>query len=148
MRRAGVPSRREGGAAEGAVLRRLRTLCLDLPAASETTTFGHPTFQVTGRTFAVLERFRGRLCIVFKAEPLEQQALVERDGHYLVAPYVGKHGWVSMVAGARMDWRAVRRHVAGSWRLVGGKRALARAVVSREVGRAGVRRRATRRRAR
>ena len=63
-----------------------------------------------------------------------------------MAPYVGKHGWVSMAAGARMDWRAVRRHVAGSWRLVGGKPA--RAVVSREVGRAGVRRRASPRRAR
>ncbi len=100
---------------------------------------------MTGRTFAVLERYRGRLCIVFKAEPLEQQALVERGGRYLVAPYVGKHGWVSMVAEGRMDWRAVRRHVAGSWRLVGGRRAPAREPVSGKAGRAGQRRPAARR---
>jgi predicted DNA-binding protein (MmcQ/YjbR family) len=101
------------------VLRRLRSVCLALPDASETTTFGHPTFQVARRTFAVLERYRGRLCIVFKAEVPHQQALVEDGARFWIAPYIGKHGWVSMLADVKLDWREVRTLVTESHRLVG-----------------------------
>src|SRR5512133_1871040 len=106
-------------AGEDEVLRRLRTICLALPEASETTTFGHPTFQVAGHPFAVLERHRDRLCIVLKAEMLHQQALVEDDARFWVAPYIGRQGWVSMLADVKLDWREVARLVAGSHRLVG-----------------------------
>jgi len=91
---------------------------MGLPATVETTSFGHPAFLVGGRLFVVLEKYKGRLCIVFKAEPLQQQALVESEPKFMVAPYVGKDGWVSMVAEEKLDWREVRRHVAGSHRLV------------------------------
>jgi predicted DNA-binding protein (MmcQ/YjbR family) len=100
------------------VLRRLRRLCVALPGTVETTSFGHPTFCVGDRIFLVLEPYRGRLCIVFKAEPLQQQALVEADRRYSVAPYIGRHGWVSLVADGELDWHEVRRLVVGSHRLV------------------------------
>jgi predicted DNA-binding protein (MmcQ/YjbR family) len=103
---------------DAAVLRQLRTICLELPGASETTTFGHPAFQVAGRPFAVLERYRERLCIVFKAEMLHQQALVEDDTRFWVAPYVGRQGWVSMLADVKLDWREVRKLIVESQRLV------------------------------
>ncbi len=37
------------------ILDKLREICLALPKTSETTTFGHPTFQVGTKTFTVLE---------------------------------------------------------------------------------------------
>jgi predicted DNA-binding protein (MmcQ/YjbR family) len=89
-----------------------------LPEAVETTSFGHPAFRVSGRVFAVLEKNKGRLCIVFKAELLHQQALVESDPRFMVAPYIGKDGWVSMVAEGKLDWHEVRLLVSGSHRLV------------------------------
>jgi predicted DNA-binding protein (MmcQ/YjbR family) len=103
---------------EDEVSRRLRAMCLELADATETTTFGHPAFQVDGRPFAILERYRDRLCIVFKAEMLHQQALVEDHARFWVAPYIGRQGWVSMLADVKLDWREVATLVAGSHRLV------------------------------
>src|SRR5689334_8620487 len=103
-----------------ALLQRLRRLCLGLPGASETVTFGHPTFRAGGATFAVLEPWRGAPHLVFKCEPLQQQALVEADPRFVVAPYAGRHGWVSLRADGPLDWREVRRLVEGSHRLVSG----------------------------
>src|SRR6266702_5244019 len=101
-------------ASDDEVLRRLRTLCSSLSDVSETVTYGHPTFRVEKQAFAILEKYRGRLCIVFKAEMLHQQALVEDASRFLVAPYIGRQGWVSMLADGKLDWRKVRRLVTGS----------------------------------
>jgi len=46
------------------ILRRLRKGCMGLPDATETVSFGHPTFQVNGKTFAVFV-FRQRLVNAF-----------------------------------------------------------------------------------
>jgi predicted DNA-binding protein (MmcQ/YjbR family) len=102
-----------------AILTRLRKLALALPGATETVTFGHPTFQVAKRTFAVLEEYQGELCLVFKTELPRQQELV-LSPRFFVAPYVGKHGWVSQrVHAAPLDWKEIEGFVTESWRLVG-----------------------------
>jgi predicted DNA-binding protein (MmcQ/YjbR family) len=93
-------------------------MCLALPGTQEATSFGHPAFCVGKKPYVVLEEYRGRLCIVFKAEPLHQQELVESGPRFLVAPYIGKDGWVSLVAEGRLDWGEVRSLVAGSHRLI------------------------------
>ena len=46
---------------EKKILEKLREICLALPKTSETTTFGHPTFQVGTKTFTVLETYKGVL---------------------------------------------------------------------------------------
>jgi hypothetical protein len=53
---------------EPQILERLRKICRDLPGASETVTFGHPTFQVNGKTFSVLEEYKSELGICMKVE--------------------------------------------------------------------------------
>jgi predicted DNA-binding protein (MmcQ/YjbR family) len=103
------------------LLARLRRLCLGLPEAEETTSFGHPTFEVKNKTFAVLEEYQGELAIVFKAT-LADQTLLTMDPQFYVAPYTGKHGWTSMHAGGALDWGAVEELVRASYRLVAPKR--------------------------
>ena len=39
---------------EKVVLKKLRVICLRLPAATEGVSFGHPTFRIEGKMFAVL----------------------------------------------------------------------------------------------
>jgi predicted DNA-binding protein (MmcQ/YjbR family) len=104
------------------VLARLRRICLALPEAYETTTFGHPTFRAgrTAKTFAVFENYRGENAIVVKAT-LEDQALLALDPRFFVAPYVGKHGWTSMRTAPRVDFREVEELVRESYRLVAAK---------------------------
>jgi predicted DNA-binding protein (MmcQ/YjbR family) len=101
------------------VLRRLRSICMAQPATLETTSFGHPAFCIGEKVFVVLQKYKGHFCIVFKAEPLHQQELVESGTRFLVAPYIGKDGWVSMVAEGKLDWDEVRSLVSASHRLVG-----------------------------
>jgi predicted DNA-binding protein (MmcQ/YjbR family) len=110
--------------AAATVLDKLRVICLALPEARETITFGHPTFQAGKKTFAVLEEYRGELCIVFKTELPVQQALI-KSPRFFAAPYIGKHGWVSLRAGGALDWKEIRDLVLGSYRLVAHKRMVA-----------------------
>jgi predicted DNA-binding protein (MmcQ/YjbR family) len=110
------------------VLTRLRKLCLALPEAYETTSFGHPTFRAgrSGKkTFAVFENYRGEDTICVKAT-MEDQALLVLDPRFFVAPYVGKHGWTSMRTAGALDWGEVEDLVRESYRLVATKSMLAK----------------------
>jgi predicted DNA-binding protein (MmcQ/YjbR family) len=103
---------------EAQILVRLRKTCLALPGASETTTFGHPTFQINGKTFCVLEEYKGELGICVKVE-LELQGIFFHDARFFRTPYIGKHGWVTLrVYAARLNWTEVKDLVRGSYRLV------------------------------
>jgi len=99
---------------EQEVLRRLREICLWLPGASETVTFGHPTFQANRKTFAVLEEYKSELSICVLAGK-RMQGVFLKDPRFYRTPYIGNRGWVSLkVHGAPLDWREVRELVVGS----------------------------------
>src|ERR1700690_1433795 len=103
---------------EAQILVRLRNICRLLPGATETTTFGHPTFQANSRTFCVLEEYKGELGICVKVEK-ELQGIFLDDPRFFRTPYVGKHGWVTLrVYAARLNWTEVKDLVRGSYRLV------------------------------
>lgn len=103
---------------EAAILRRLRAICLRLPAATEGVTFGHPTFRIEGRMFAVLEQYKGELGICMKVGTLLQGVFLE-DSRFFHTPYIGKHGWVTLrVYAAPLNWNEIRELVKGSYQLV------------------------------
>src|SRR5438067_9212688 len=105
---------------EATVLEKLRKICLRLPAASETLTFGHPTFQVKGKTFAVLEEYKGELGIALKVE-LSLQPVFLKDPRFFKTPYIGKHGWVTLkIYPAPLNWKEIAELVKGSCQLVAG----------------------------
>ena len=102
---------------EAAVLAKLRKICERLPGASETITFGHPTFQVGRKTFAVLEEYKGELGIALKVEKVLQSVFLN-DERFFLTPYSGKHGWVTLrIHAAPLDWKEIRALVEGSYRL-------------------------------
>jgi predicted DNA-binding protein (MmcQ/YjbR family) len=103
---------------EASVLKKLRKECLSLPRATETVTFGHPTFQVEKKTFAVLEEYKGELGICVKVGELLQGVFL-KDARFFRTPYIGKHGWVTLrVHAAPLNWREIRELVKGSHLLV------------------------------
>jgi predicted DNA-binding protein (MmcQ/YjbR family) len=102
------------------ILRRVRKSCLALPDATETVTFGHPTFQVKGKTFAVLEEYKGELAICMKVGKIVRDVFLA-DTRFYLTPYSGKHGWVSLkVYAAPLDWREIDELLSGSHELVNG----------------------------
>jgi predicted DNA-binding protein (MmcQ/YjbR family) len=103
---------------EERILQRLRKICLALEGAEETVTFGHPTFRVNGKTFCVLEEYKGELGICVKVEQ-ELQGLFLDDPRFFRTPYVGKFGWVTLrVCAARLKWSEVKDLIKGSYLLV------------------------------
>ena len=102
---------------EEQVLIKLRAICLALPETQEVKTWGHPTFKAGTKPFAVLEQYNGHLCICFKTTLPLQQLLIE-DPRYFKTPYIGKQGWVSLLAERTANWREVRQLVRESYKLV------------------------------
>lgn len=103
------------------ILTRLRRLSLALPEVEETTSFSHPTFKVSKKTFVALEEYQGELAICFKAT-MADQALLTLNPQFYIAPYTGKHGWTSMRMVGALDWTAIEELVRESYRLVAPKR--------------------------
>jgi predicted DNA-binding protein (MmcQ/YjbR family) len=103
---------------EDAILRRLRKICLRLPAAIEGLSFGHPTFRAEKRIFAVLEEYKGELGICLKVGKLLQGVFLN-DPRFFRTPYIGKHGWVTLRAyAAPLNWNEIRELVKCSYDLV------------------------------
>jgi predicted DNA-binding protein (MmcQ/YjbR family) len=103
--------------AEKTILSKLREICLSLPKTVETVTFGHPTFQVHGKTSAVLEGYQGEPGICLKVGTLLQGGFLD-DSRFFRTPYKGDHGWVTLrVCAAPLNWREIRGLAKGSYDL-------------------------------
>ena len=89
------------------ILEKLRAICLALPGADEVERWGHPNWRAGGKIFAVLEEYKGVLSICFKVG-VEHQGIFLNDSRFYKTPYVGKHGWVSLKAEGKLDWREIR----------------------------------------
>jgi predicted DNA-binding protein (MmcQ/YjbR family) len=84
---------------------------------SETLTFGHPTFQVRGKSFAVLEEYKGELGIALNVGKLVQGVFL-KDPRFFLTPYAGRHGWVTLrVHAAPLKWQEVQELLEGSFQL-------------------------------
>ena len=107
---------------EAEILKKLRKVCLRLPEAEETVSFGHPTFRVRGgKIFAVLEEYKGELGICVNVGKLLQGIFLD-DPRFFRTPYIGQHGWVTLrVYAARLNWNEIRELVKGSYLLAAPK---------------------------
>jgi len=110
-----------------ALLAKLRKICSLLPDVTETVSFGHPTFQVSGKTFAVFEQYKGEFGLALKVEK-ELQSVFLKDPRFYITPYIGKHGWVTLRMNSKPDWKEVRDMVNGSYRLIAAKTVLAKRI--------------------
>ncbi len=113
------------------VLARLRAICLALPEANERRSHGEPTwFAGRGKVFAMLDDHHHgspHLSVWLPAGLGAQEALVESDPkRFFRPPYVGASGWVGVVLDTDPDWSQVAWLVEEAFRLVAGKRLVAK----------------------
>ena len=101
-------------------LTEMRRICLALPEATETMTWGQPHFRVRGKIFAGFGDHAGIENLGFKLEREHPDAVIQ-DPRFYRAPYVGAHGWVSMRVEGVRDWNEVRALVLESYRLIAPK---------------------------
>jgi len=104
-------------------LQRLRDICLALPEVEERESWGHPTFRIGGKIFAVYGDDDDGPRVTCKAPPGSQTILVGADPkRFFVPRYVGLKGWVGVRLAGRVSWREVALLVERSWGLTAPKR--------------------------
>ena len=108
---------------EGAVLRRLRGICLSYPETTETESWGHPNFRAGKRTFVAFEMIKRRPSIAFRVAPADARR-TGRGNLFFKTPY-GQGRWVSLWADSALDWPLVRDLAERSYRGVALRRMLA-----------------------
>jgi predicted DNA-binding protein (MmcQ/YjbR family) len=102
---------------------RLRAICLALPEAGEKEAWGHPTYRVKDKIFAMERQDDGRVAVSVKAPPGSQEVLIgAAPERFFRPPYVGHKGWVGMRLDDGPDWTEVAGLVTRSYRLIAPRR--------------------------
>ena len=97
------------------VLDRLRRVCLALPDACETLTWGHPNFLAGKRIFAAFHTdSEGTLCIWVKLGPGASE--MARDDERFSPSRHGAGHWVGLRTDRPLDWGAVKGLLLTSYR--------------------------------
>jgi len=108
---------------------RFRDLCLALPDTKVTMTWGEPHMRVGEKIFTGWGLLEGKKSWSFsvKVDKDKQAALVHSDPRFTIAPYVGKHGWVSVrVDKGREDWGEIEALVEEGYRNIASKKQIER----------------------
>jgi predicted DNA-binding protein (MmcQ/YjbR family) len=109
--------------AYGQALKRVRTICLALPEATEVEAWGHPTFRAGKKMFAGFGEEDGVVSLGLKVGHERQEELLG-DGRFFPTPYAAHQGWVSLRIDGTTDWDEVRGLVREAYRQVALKRML------------------------
>ena len=81
-----------------------RTICLALPEAVEIIDgFGHNTFKINGKSFVISGESEKGFSMSFKSDRETQELLLQKE-HFFKTPYIGHHGWVSILNPDGEDW--------------------------------------------
>jgi predicted DNA-binding protein (MmcQ/YjbR family) len=100
-----------------AVLEDLREICLSLPQTSEDKQFGNPVWRAGKKVFAQAYCYRPelRLQLGFWVG-VDQQALLTRDKHFSIPPYMGHNGWIALDVSKDANWQEIRSLALFSYR--------------------------------
>ena len=104
---------------EDRVLATLREVCLALPEAYETSTWGHPNFRAGKKIFAAFHHSEGVPCIWARIDPLEHHVLAG-DPRFLDTRH-GAPRWIAVRADRKLDWKMVRGLMEGAFRQIAPK---------------------------
>ncbi len=107
------------------LVRRVRSVCMAYPEATEVAAWGRPTFRAGKKIFVMLSATMDRpYTIVVKPDPEDRLALLQ-DPRYFSPPYWGPSGWIALdIDSPRTDWVEVGELVDASYRQVALKRQL------------------------
>jgi predicted DNA-binding protein (MmcQ/YjbR family) len=110
---------------DDATFQKVRALVLALPDTKLTMTWGSPHFRVGEKIFCGLGTHDGKQVLGVKLEQSHARHVV-KEARFWPAPYVGKHGWVSMDISQRKSWAEVAALIRESYGLIAPKASLAK----------------------
>jgi len=102
------------------IFKKVSALALALPDTKLTMTWGSPHFRVQEKIFCGYGSEGGRLVLGVKLQLAHAKTAV-KEARFWPAPYVGKHGWVSMDVTQRKSWDEVAELLRESYDLIAPK---------------------------
>jgi predicted DNA-binding protein (MmcQ/YjbR family) len=106
------------------VLGKLAKLCKKYPEVTEGKQFGQPVWRAGKKVFCNASRYNGRLKLSFWVGG-DLQDMLTMDKRYVIPPYMGHNGWISLDVEDGIDWEEVERLLRGSYEHFALKRMLA-----------------------
>jgi hypothetical protein len=105
-------------------LRRVRQICVAMPACTEKLSHGEPTFFVRKKVFAMFANNHhddGHVAVWIPAPPGLQEMLIQNSPKtFFKPPYVGVRGWVGIELDCISD-EDLAAHVRVAWLLIAPK---------------------------
>lgn len=100
---------------DSSLTQKVRAVCLAFPGSHETPTWGKPHFRIGEKIFAGLDDDLSVLGC--KASKQDAARLVKLPG-FSPAPYVGRHGWISIDLNVVTDWQHISELIANSFEFI------------------------------
>ena len=98
------------------ILERIKKICARLPGIEQVTDgHGHETFKVKNKSIIMMGENENGFGISLKADLNMQAALIEK-GPYTRARYIGQHGWVSLTANDKLDYKEIEMIIVEAYR--------------------------------
>ena len=113
-------SKKTAAKTDDPTFQKVRALCLALPDTKLTMTWGSPHFRVGEKIFCGFGSDGGKLVMGVKLGMSHAKSAV-KAARFWPAPYVGKHGWVSMDVTQRKSWDEVAALIRESYELIAPK---------------------------
>ena len=105
-----------------AALQTLRGICANLPGSTELLTFGNPTFKAAGKSFAVLDSYKGVDCLWLRIDPGRRNETLAEPG-WFKAPYDRREEALCWDL-CKVDWTVASALIGDSYRMTLTKRGI------------------------
>jgi hypothetical protein len=91
-----------------AILKKLRSICGNLPEVSETKQFGNPAFKAGKKTFCTLSAGKDGVQLQVWVGPDRQLSLTSFDERFKIPAYVGHNGWINLDLTLKQRWEEIQ----------------------------------------
>ncbi|WP_282941356.1 MmcQ/YjbR family DNA-binding protein [Paenibacillus sp. RC67] len=90
------------------LVEKIRKHCSQFPEVTENVdSFGHTSFRISDKPFVMLGE-KETVSLSIKADKHTQEFLLQQeDTNYVKTPYIGHHGWVTVLDLDRADWKEI-----------------------------------------
>ncbi|OZM57040.1 hypothetical protein CIB95_09745 [Lottiidibacillus patelloidae] len=87
---------------------KVREICINFREVTEgIDKFGHTSFRIKDKPFIIFGEYEGNITMSIKTL-METQELLIQSGKFKKSPYIGRHGWSTVLDVSAIDWEEMK----------------------------------------
>lgn len=88
------------------LIAKIRKHCAQFPEVAEKIDlFGHTSFRISDKPFVILGGMESVLLSIKADKHMQEFLLQQADTNFRKTPYIGQHGWITVIDLERADWK-------------------------------------------